>query len=435
MPDQRIVMHVDLDAFFVAVEQARDPSLRGKPVIVGGDPEGRGVASTASYEARVFGVRSGMPLSTAKRLCPQAIFLRGDYRAYERVSRAFHAILRDFSPLVEPGGLDEAYLDLAGCGPVIERRCRIAHDPSRTLVDLARLAGEEIRRRVRDELSIAASAGIASGRSIAKVASDAAKPDGLLIVAPGEEAAFLAPRPLRELPGLGPKAETDLVRIGVRTLGQLAALPDGTLKAMFGRWGPMLGERARGVDRTPVGEDRGDAKSVSREGTYARDIRDIDVLRASLRGYAESVGGDLRRMVRRARTLTLKVRYGDFTTITRSRTLDQPTHSDEEIYATGAALLDDALAKEPRAVRLLGLGASQLVDDAVQLDLFDERGRKREELLRSIDRVRGKYGHRAVQTGRTFFDPYVGSEDWEPERHTGLSSQLGLEKKEPKEKA
>jgi DNA polymerase-4 len=435
MADRRIVMHVDLDAFFVAVEQARDPSLRGKPVVVGGDPGGRGVVSTASYEARVFGVRSGIPLSTAKRLCPQAVFLRGDYRAYERVSRAFHAILRDFSPLVEPGGLDEAYLDLAGCGPVIEARCRLAHDPSRSLEELARCAGEEIRRRVREELSLTVSVGIATGRSIAKVASDAAKPDGLLLVPAGEEAAFLAPRPLRELPGLGPKAESELTRIGVRTLGQLAMLPDGTLRAMFGKWGPLLGERARGVDPTPVGEDRGEAKSVSREGTYARDVQDVEVLRASLRGYAESVGADLRRMSRRARTVSLKLRYGDFTTISRSRTLDQPTHSDEEIYATGAELLDVALAKDPRAVRLIGLGASQLVDDAVQLDLFDERGRKREDLLRIIDRVRGKYGHRAVQTGRTFFDPYVGSEDWEPERHTGLSSQLGLEKKDPKKKA
>jgi len=260
------------------------------------------------------------------------------------------------------------------------------------------------------------------------VASDAAKPDGLLVVPAGEEASFLAPRPLRELPGLGPKAEADLARLGVRTLGQLAALPDGTLRALFGKWGPLLSERARGIDPTPVGQDRGAAKSVSREGTYARDVQDVSVLRASLRGYAESVGADLRRMSRRARCVTLKLRYGDFTTITRSRTLEQPTHSDEELYATAAELLDRALAQAARAVRLLGLGASQLVDDAVQLDLFDPRARKNEELLRSIDRVRGKYGHRAVGTGRTFFDPYVGSPDWEPGRRTGLSSQLGLEK-------
>lgn len=421
-------MHVDLDAFYVAVEQARDPSLRGKPVIVGGDPDGRGVAATASYEARVFGVRSGMPLSTAKRLCPQAVFLRGDYRAYERVSKRFHGILRDYSPLVEPGGLDEAYLDLTGCGPVIEARCRLAPDPSRSIEDIARIAGEEIRRRVHEELSLTASAGIATSRTVAKVASDAAKPDGLLLVPGGEEAAFLAPRPLRELPGLGPKAETELTRLGVRTLGQLAALPDGTLRALFGKWGPLLSERARGIDPTPVGEDRGEAKSVSREGTYARDVQDVSVLRASLRGYAESVGADLRRMSRRARCVTLKLRYGDFTTITRSRTLERPSHSDEELYATAAELLDRALAQDARAVRLLGLGASQLVDDAVQLDLFDPRARKNEELLRSIDRVRGKYGHRAVGTGRTFFDPYVASPDWEPERRTGLSSQLGLEK-------
>ncbi|MEX2158852.1 MAG: DNA polymerase IV [Dehalococcoidia bacterium] len=428
MAASRIVMHVDLDAFYVSVEQVRDPSLRGKPVVVGGDPGGRGVVATASYEARVFGVRSGMPLSMARRLCASAIFLRGDYQAYGNVSKQFHRILRDFSPLVEPGGLDEAYLDLTGCEPVIESSCRLAHDPSRSLEELARAAGEEIRRRVRDELSIAASVGIATSRSVAKVASDAAKPDGLLLVPPGEEAAFLAPRPLRELPGLGPKAETELTRLGVRTLGQLAATPDGTLRALFGKWGPLLAERARGVDPTPVGEDRGAAKSVSREGTYAQDIDDVAVLRASLRSYAESVGADLRQMERRARCVTLRLRYGDFTTITRSRTLAQPTHSDEELYATGAELLDRALAKDPRSVRLVGLGASQLVDDAVQLDLFDPRRRKDEDLLRSIDRVRGKFGGRALQTGRTFFDPYTGADDFDPGRHTGLSSQIGQER-------
>ena len=425
MADARTIMHVDLDAFFVAVEQARNPDLVGKPVIVGGDPDGRGVAATASYEARVFGVRSGMALSTARRLCPQAVFLRGDFKEYQRVSEGFHAILRDYSPLVEPGGLDEAYLDITGCKPVIAAIAGpVASDAPE---EIARAAAESLRRRVREELSLAASVGIASGKSLAKVASDAAKPDGLLLVPPGEEAAFLAPRSLRELPGLGPKAEAALLRLGVKTLGQVAKMPAARLRSLFGVWGPALAERARGIDPAPVASGRGPVKSVSREGTFARDINDAAVLRGSLRGYAESVGAELRRLGRRARCITLKLRYSDFTTISRSRTLPQPTFSDEEIYRTGAALLEQALERDGRAVRLLGLGTSNLGDDVVQLGLFGERELPAEELLHSIDRLREKYGYRALQTGRTFFDPYVSSPDWEPDRHTGLSSQVGLD--------
>ena len=425
MADARTIMHVDLDAFFVAVEQARNPDLLGKPVIVGGDPDGRGVAATASYEARVFGVRSGMALSTAQRLCPQAVFLRGDFKEYQRVSDRFHAILCDYSPLVEPGGLDEAYLDITGCKPVIDAIAGPVESDAPE--EIARAAAESLRRHVREELSLAASVGIASGKSLAKVASDAAKPDGLLLVPPGEEAAFLAPRPLRELPGLGPKAEAALLRLGVKTLGQVANMPAARLRSLFGGWGPALAERARGIDPAPVASGRDRVKSVSREGTFARDIDDAAVLRGSLRGYAESIGAELRRLGRRARCITLKLRYSDFTTISRSRTLSQPTFSDEEIYRTGAALLQQALKRDGRAVRLLGLGTSNLGDDVVQLGLFGERELPAEELLHSIDRLREKYGYRALQTGRTFFDPYVSSPDWEPERHTGLSSQVGLD--------
>jgi DNA polymerase-4 len=421
----RVIAHVDLDAFFVAVEQAKQPDLREKPVVVGGDPGGRGVVATASYEARVFGIYSGMPLATAKRLCPHAIFLRGDYRAYERVSREFHRILRDYSPLVEPGGLDEAYLDLTGCEPVITARAAVHADEPPAVS-----AGQDIRRRVREELSLAASVGIASGRSLAKVASDAAKPDGLLLVPAGSEAAFLAPLPVRRLPGLGAKAEAELTRLGIRTLGQLAGLSDARLSALFGSWGPALGERARGIDPTPVGGGRAPAKSISREGTYARDVSDRAVLLASLRSYAESVGADLRSGGNRARCVTLRLRYGDFTTITRSHTLRQPTHDDEEIYRVGAGLLERTLSRDARAVRLLGLGVSQLTGDEVQLSLFDRR-RPVEALLGAIDRLRAKYGHRSVETGLTFFDRYTGSEEWDPHRHTGLSSQVGLGTERP----
>ncbi len=430
MATVRTILHVDLDAFFVSVEQARDPTLRGKPVIVGGDPDGRGVVATASYEARPYGIHSGMALSAARRLCPQAIFVRGTFREYERVSQRFHRILRDYSPLVEPTGLDEAFLDLTGCAPVIEARSSTrgvlasAEQPDE---QTARVAGESIRRRVREELEVNASVGIASGKIVAKVASDSAKPDGLLTVPAGGEAAFFAPRPVRELPGLGRKAEAALASLGVRTLGQLAALPTARLQRLFGKWGPVLSERARGIDRSPVAFEREPAKSVSREGTYARDIDDIAVLRASLRGYAESVGVDLRRLGRRAHCVSLKLRYGDFTTISRSRTLKRPTFSDEELYRTATELLERALARDGRAVRLIGLGVSQLTDDVVQLGLFERRQLSGEALLRSIDRLRAKYGYRCLQTGLTFFDPYVSSPDWSPDRQTGLSSQVGFE--------
>jgi len=426
MASTRAILHVDLDAFFVAVELARDPSLRGKPVVVGGDPSGRGVVATASYEARKFGVHSAIPLATAKRLCPQAIFLRGDFPAYQRASKAFHAILRDFSPLVESGGLDEAFVDVTGCGPVIAARCGVPSDAADE--ELAVAAADAIRQRVHDEQQLTASVGIASGKSIAKIASDAAKPDGVLLVPAGGEAEFLAPRPVRDLPGLGPKAEAHLTRLGIRTLGQLAAMPEGTLRALFGSGGPDLGRRARGIDTSRVTEGRGIPKSISREGTYASDTADTALLRASLRAYAESVATDLRRVERKARCVTLKLRYNDFSTINRSRTLERATSDDDDLYGTAVELLSSALERDGRAVRLIGLGASQLVDDATQLDLFEPRRNSRESLVRALDGLRARYGNRSVRTGQTFFDPFEDGEDF-AEKRTGLSSQMGLDKK------
>ncbi len=407
----RAILHVDLDAFFVAVEQARDPSLRGRPVIVGGDPRVRGVVSTASYEARRFGVHSGMPLVTARRLCPQAVFLRGDFRRYEEASRAFHALLGGYSPLVEPAGLDEAYLDLTGCEPVVGAPPDAARD---------------IRARVRDELSLTASIGLATSKTVAKIASDAAKPDGLLAAPAGREAVFLAPLLVRRLPGVGPRVEAALARIGIRTLGQLASLPDGTLRALFGRHGPRLAERARGLDPSPVVPLEGPPKSVSREGTFASDIAEVAALRAVLRSYCESVGADLRRRRRRARSLTLKLRYGDFTTITRSVTLDRPAHADDILYRAAETLLEGALARDGRALRLIGFGASNLAEDAVQLPLEEARWQQLEQLDRAVDRLRLKYGRRCLQRGRTLFEPLLSFGRRDHGRKTGLSSQTGL---------
>jgi DNA polymerase-4 len=405
----RHILHVDLDAFFVAVEQARDPSLAGKPVVVGGDPNGRGVVATASYEARKFGVHSAMPLRTATRLLPpDAVYLRGDFREYSRVSRAFHAILADCTPIVESGGLDEAYLDITGCEP---------------LVGTPEQAAATIRARIRAELGIAASVGGATSKLVAKVASDHAKPDGVCLVPEGTEADFLAPLPLRALPMLGPSTEKRLATLGLVTLGQLAAVPEKTLEAMFGPHGAVIRARARGIDPSKVGGEH-NAKSISREGTFAADVADPEHLRSVLRVFSESVGSQLRRSGRRARTVSLKLRYEDFTTVNRSVTLPQPLSSDEAIFEAANGMLARLRQAERRPVRLIGVGTSNLVKDAVQLTLEPSRETKAESVSAAFDKVRGKYGNRSLQTGRTAFDRSVRRRDDLFERNTGMSSQI-----------
>ncbi|HEY7270276.1 MAG TPA: DNA polymerase IV [Dehalococcoidia bacterium] len=407
----RSILHVDLDAFFVSVEQARRPELQGKAVVVGGDPGGRGVVSTASYEARKFGVRSAMPLRTAKKLAPHAIFLPGDFREYERVSKAFHAILRDCSPLVESGGLDEAWVDVTGCEPI---------------VGTPRQAADLIRGRVHDELSIAASVGIASNKMVAKVASDHAKPDGVFEVPAGGEAAFLAPMPLRALPMLGPSLERKLVRLGVTTLGQVAAMPPPTLKAVLGPHGPELAARCRGEAAVKVG-GREAPKSISREGTFSHDVAQPARLRAVMRGFSESVGSQLRAGGYRARTISLKVRFGDFRTVSRSVTVERAVNSDDAVFEAAMALLDEVREHDKLAIRLVGVGASNLVTESFQMPLDRDVEQRREALSAAIDRVRGKYGRRSLQSGATAFDSVTSADSWRHDKSIGLSAQLGQE--------
>jgi DNA polymerase-4 len=381
----RRIMLVDLDAFFVSVEQVLNPELRGKPVVVGGNPERRGVVAAASYEAREYGLHSGMPLRTASRLCPQAIFIEGSFPRYRAASQKFMAILADFSPFLEPVSLDEAYLDATGFESI--------HGSARRMA-------EKIRARVKGKLGLTASVGIASGKVIAKIAAELSKPDGLMEILPGEEAAFLAPLPIARLPGIGKKSAQILKGLGITTIGELSKMPSGTLKSHFGASGEVLQRHARGIDDRPV-EPPAAAKSTSRETTFAEDTRDRTQLEATLHYLVERVGADLRRRQKRARCVTLKLRFADFVTITRRHTLSQSSDSDRVIFETSLKLLKQELTGERRAVRLIGIGVSNLVEAGQQLDMLDPSGERLERLNRVIDRIRNKYGFSAIQTGRT----------------------------------
>ncbi len=379
------IMHIDLDAFFVSVEQALNPGLKGKPVVVGGRPDRRGVVAAASYEARAYGLHSAMPLATASRLCPQAIFIEGNFSRYRDASARFMEIVAEFSPFLEPLGLDEAYLDVTGFESL--------HGTIR------KMAGA-IKKQIEDELGIHASIGIAANRVVAKIASDLSKPDGLLEVTAGTESAFLSPLPVEKLPGIGPKSRQVLREMGIKTLGQLADQSPDTLQRRFGTYGKTMHEHARGMGSSKVGQS-GAAKSISRETTFNTDTRDSNQLKATLHYLSERVGGDLRRKGRRAKCVTLKLRFSDFSTTTRQHTLRQGTDNDRTIFETGQALLKNEMAREKQAVRLIGIGVTGLGETGKQLDMLDTSAERMDRLNAAIDRIRDKYGFRAIQTGTT----------------------------------
>ena len=381
----RRVAHFDLDTFFVAVERTLNPDLIGKPVLVGGR-DGRGVVAAASYESRVFGCHSAQPMSQALRLCPQAIVVPPDGAEYSRVSKLFHELLRDASPIVESVGIDEAYVDFTGATLLPDL------DPDPNLSTAATIA-EHVRRRVRDELHIAVSVCIAGSRTTAKVGSDRAKPDGLIEVPLSQDAAFLASFPIRELPMVGPKLAEALRTAGVATIGDIANLDPRWLENRFGRQGVVLHEHANGRDATPIRAGARPNRSVSRENTFGEDVTDPRKLHRTIASHAQRVGTDLRKAGKRARTVTLKLRWHNFETLTRSRTLDRPVQSTAGLLEAGQQLLDDILAassprgldtvgadsshagainaQATRPVRLIGLGATNLVDDELQLELED----------------------------------------------------------------
>jgi DNA polymerase-4 len=381
----RRIMHVDLDAFFVSVEQVERPELRGKPVVVGGRPDTRGVVAAASYEARAFGIHSAMPLKTASRLCPQCIFVEGNFARYAETSRKFMAILADFTPFIEPMGLDEAYMDVTGFESL--------HG---SMSDMAR----SIKKRVKDELKINVSVGIANSKVVAKIASDTSKPNGLIEVPAGGEAAFMAPLSIRQMPGIGEKTELVLKRLGFDTIGKLARSPVESLKKLLGSHGEHLHNMALGLDDSAV-LPQGEAKSMSRETTFAADLHDRAVLEATLRYLVERVGRKLRQSGKLARCVTIKLRYADFVTITRNHTLAQATDADEVLFEAGLKLLHIALVREKRAVRLIGTGVTGFTEDGQQLCLLDTSALRLGKLDKAVDRIREKYGFGAIQTGRT----------------------------------
>jgi len=384
---QRQILHLDMDTFFVSVERLHRPELRGKPVVVGSDnPLGRGVVAAASYEARAFGVHSAMPLRQAWRLCPQAVFVAGNPDAYVEASRAIRSLCEEAAPLVEMGSLDEAYLDLTGT----ERLYRSAG----AVADL-------LQKRIADQLGLPASFGWCENKLLAKVASARSKPHGLLRVYPGCGRIFLSPLPLRRLPGIGPKTAELLTRYGLQRIGDLERLGERHLQQALGEPGRVLYHRAHGEDDTPVVPWR-PPQSISREHTYETDTAHRPTLLGTLSYLSERVAATLRREGKKARRVTLKLRYSDFKTITRTSLLLMPTDDDRAIYHAAAAALEAAYTRRVRA-RLIGVGVTDLTDEPWTLDLFEGgKVEQLERLARTLDGIRERYGFGAILRGKSW---------------------------------
>ena len=378
----RTILHVDLDAFFAAVEQRDQPELRGKPVVVGmGGSNDRGVVSAASYEARRFGIHSAMPIVTAKRLCPEAIFVPVDGAKYQRVSREVMAILRRFTPLVEPISIDEAFLDVTG---------------SRALFGDGEAIGRAVREAIRDELRLTASVGVATTKLVAKIGSDLRKPDALVVVPPGEEAAFLAPLPISRLWGVGPSTAAALRDFRVATIGDLAALDRSALVRRFGKHGASLVDRAMGRDPDPVAGP-GAAKSIGHEHTFDEDTSDPEVIERTLLAMAEGVSGRLRHAGLKASTVAVKVRDSAFETLTRQRTLLEPTDMTEPIWRAALDLARPQM--RGKRIRLVGITASNF-GAREQLGLFEADDVRQRRVVEAADELRERFGTRAVTRAR-----------------------------------
>ena len=395
---ERKILHLDLDAFFCSVEELLDPSLKGKPFAVGGNPQGRGVVSSCSYAARKFGVHSAMPMARALSLCPELIVIHHRHGLYGEYSNKVMDILRSYTPLFQQVSIDEAFLDVS---------------------DLPKPAGaiaREIQERVDREVHLPCSLGVATNKLVAKVANDFGKsqvksgqaPRQITIVPPGEEAAFLAPLEVQALWGIGPKTSQKLHGQGIHTIGQLAALSIAELEAYFGNNALEIHARALGIDPSPVHSER-EVKSVSNEVTFTKDTTDSEVLRQTLRALADKVGYRLRQAGLAGSVVQIKLRYSNFETLTRQTALPQPTNLDDEIYAAAEQLFEANIIPT-RAVRLIGIGVSRLTPPFRQLSLWDDDQAEKEKLANAIDQLKEKYGQDVIKRASMMSESRINDE-------------------------
>ncbi len=388
----RKILHLDLDAFFCAVEEQRDPSLQGKPFAVGGQPDQRGVVASCSYAARAFGVRSAMPMATAVRLCPDLIIVHHHFGDYHDASGQVMERLHNLTPLVEQISIDEAFLDVT-----------MLPDPAETIA-------RRLQAQIDEELDLPCSLGVATNKLVAKIANNVGKanarrprlpPNAIQIVPPGEEAAFLAPLPIQALWGVGPKTAGQLAQLGLHTIGDLAQWPADDLAQRFGKHGRDLARRARGIDDRPVQTSR-ETKSISQETTFTRDVTDASTLRRTLRRLSDHVGRRVRGAGLSGTTIKIKLRWSDFTTLTRQTTLDHTTDEDNEIYAVALKLFERHWPSG-RAVRLIGVGITGFEEPHRQLGLWDDPAalEERRRLQDTIDALRERFGDDAIRRGST----------------------------------
>jgi DNA polymerase IV len=386
----RLVCHVDMDAFFVSVEELLDPSLQGKPVVVGGNRDQRGVVAAASYAARKFGVHSAMPLHTAARLCPSAVFIEGSPHRYREYSRKIFAVLNGFSPQVEMASIDEAYVDLTGTERLWGPPLKMA---------------DALHQAIQTEANLKCSLGLASSRLVAKVSSDQAKPNGVLYIVPGQESRFLAPLDVRKIPGVGKRTEASLHNLGIRQVGDLARLEESFLASHFGRWGLALAGKARGEDAggwfdSAIGEAE-DPKSISHEHTFSEDTSDEERLETTLLKLSEMVAKRLREHRLYSRTIQLKLRDEDFSTVTRACTLDHATQLDGEVAVAVIRLFHHAWDGQT-PIRLVGVHAGSLQPAEGQLNLLEEPHVARlREAFRSVDHIRARFGENSISLAKT----------------------------------
>jgi DNA polymerase-4 len=384
----RTILHLDLDAFFCAVEELHDPSLRSKPFAVGGKPDQRGVVASCSYAARRFGVRSAMPTAKALKLCPGLIVISHHHGNYGEMSDQVMDRLNDLSPLVEQISIDEAFVDISDI-----------REPSE-------VTARRIQTKIRTELGLPCSVGVASNKLVAKIATEVGKhtasgtgpPNALTIVPAGREAEFLAPLPVEMLWGVGPKTASSLSDLGIRTIGDLAAWDVHDLIARFGEHGREMTRHAQGISDSPVVTEH-EVKSISQEVTFARDVREDKRLESTLKELSAQVGRRLRRSDLTGKTVKLKIRWPDFTTLTRQTTLTAPTDQDDEITATALSLLKN-VRSSGKPVRLIGVGVSGLTTEARQLELWGMESEKRRKFQGVIDELQDKYGEKTVHKGQ-----------------------------------